>query len=153
MVFFCSFLSPSLRFDLILMKNRQLWPLLPPLVMALFMGGFLTLNKWMKASGFECGIRKVTGIYCPGCGGTRCAKSIVSGDLITALGHNAMLLSGFILLTAFFTFLIIRITILGKPAPKTPHIKKSWIWLGILSIALFTILRNIPSYPWNLLAP
>lgn len=136
------------------MNKHSLWPLLPPLVIALALSGFLALNRLvMKGYGFECGIKKSLGVYCPGCGGTRCAKEIVNGNWLAAMNHNAMLMSGFILLTTFMLFLIIRITILGMPAPKIPAIKTKWVWFGITGIALFTILRNIPYHPWALLAP
>lgn len=135
------------------MSKRPFWPLLPPIVIGIAILGFLALNKWMKGFGFECGILKLTGIYCPGCGGTRCAKSIASGNWLTAMGHNAMIMTGFLLLISFLSYLIIRITILGKPAPKIPHISTGWIWLVILGILIFTVLRNIPSSPWSMLAP
>lgn len=149
------FLCPRLNYlhQLTFMKKHQLWPLLPPLVVTLAIISFLSLNRWMKTYGFECGIHKATGIHCPGCGGTRCAQSIIKGDWSAAMGYNAMLMTGLALITTLFTFLIIRVTILGKPAPKIPHIKTRWIWIAVSGILLFTILRNIPSYPWSILAP
>ena len=135
------------------MKKRPLWPLLPPLV--LLAAGYLALFliSQIGSSGTKCGLRQSTGLYCPGCGGTRCAHEILTGDLLSALSHNAMLFSGFILLMLGLMYLIIRMTIMGKPAPRIPDVRPAWLWAIVGGIILFTILRNIPTYPFTLLAP
>jgi len=139
------------------MKQRPLWPLLPPL--AIF--GMMLLAIGL-AGGFErdaqhtsliCGVRQLTGFYCPGCGGTRCAMHVLSGQWTIAFAYNPLLMSGFVFFMAFSCYLIIRITILGKAPPRLPHISGPWIIAGLACIALFTILRNIPVYPFILLAP
>ena len=101
----------------------------------------------------ECGVRKLTGLHCPGCGGTRCAKSILNLRWADAMGYNSMLMTGFLVFIAGSAYLIIRMTLLGKPAPKLPNIRPCWIGFVIGAIIIFTILRNIPAYPFTLLAP
>lgn len=135
------------------MKKRPLWPLLPPVVVLGIMFIFVSLTHWLSGPTSECGILKFTGLYCAGCGGTRCAQSIFSGHWLKAMGYNPMLMTGFLVFMTAFVILIVRITILGKPAPKIPNIHPRWPWLAVGSIILFTILRNIPAYPFTLLAP
>lgn len=139
------------------MKKRPLWPLLPPVTVVGTMWFFILLAGGLEAhsanSGLECAVVRVTGFYCPGCGGTRCAQNILQGNWLAAFGHNPLLMSGFALIMAFSAYLIIRITILGKTPPRLPNISSPWIALGLTTIALFTILRNIPVYPFGLLAP
>ena len=135
------------------MKRRPLWPLLPPIALAAL--GLITLVtiSYTKDESTECGVRKFTGLHCPGCGGTRCTYDLLSGNLPDALSHNALLFGGLVLFLLGSGYLILRITILGKPAPRIPDIKPLWLWAAIGSIVLFTIFRNIPAWPFNLLAP
>ncbi|BDS08069.1 hypothetical protein NT6N_31090 [Oceaniferula spumae] len=135
------------------MKRRQLWPLLPPLTAIGLAVIFLSIANWQGSKGTECGVRKFTGLHCPGCGGTRCAQDLVAGNWLEALDHNAILACGALLFVALCIYLIVRITILGKPAPAFPNLTGKWIWFGIGGIFLFTVLRNIPAWPFNLLAP
>lgn len=100
-----------------------------------------------------CGIRKLTGFHCPGCGGTRCAYALIQGHFLSALSYNALLFLGLAMFALGSTYLIIRMTILGKPAPSIPDIHARWLWLALGGIALFTIIRNIPTWPFTLLAP
>lgn len=116
-------------------------------------GGMLWLVHLIDSPETTCGFLKFTGLHCPGCGGTRCALDILNGDLLSAFSHNAMLATGLILFLLGSGYLILRMTILGKPAPRMPDIRPSWLWTVGGGIILFTILRNIPAWPFSLLAP
>jgi hypothetical protein len=50
---------------------------------------FLWLNLGMPWPG--CWVRRLTGLPCPTCGATRCAMSLVHGDLAAAWGHNPLI--------------------------------------------------------------
>lgn len=113
----------------------------------------LSITHWLSQKGIECYFLNLTGLHCPGCGGTRCAHDLMAGNWIEAVGHNALLAVGAFSTLALSVYLIVRITILGKPIPKIPNIAAKWLWIGAGAIALFTILRNIPAYPLTLLAP
>lgn len=135
------------------MKNRPLWPLLPLVVVPGMMVLFLSVTAKLQGAATECAVHQLIGLHCPGCGGTRCAQSIASGRWIGAMGHNAMLMTGFLVLMASLVFIFVRMTLLGKPAPRLPDIGPRCLWFGIGGIVVFTILRNIPAYPFTLLAP
>lgn len=139
------------------MKTNPLWPLLPPLAVLGMISIFLAFSGELESAEAQtlpmCGIKKITGFDCPGCGGTRCAQNILHGNWMTAFGYNPLLMTGFMLTMAFSCYLIIRITILGKAAPRLPGISGRLIWFGLTGIVLFTLLRNIPTYPFTLLAP
>ena len=139
------------------MKANRLWPLLPPVALVGMTALFLTITGGLDNTKIqsppECAVKKVTGFLCPGCGGTRCAQNILNGDWLSAFGFNQLIMSGFVLFIAFSAYLIIRITLLGMQPPRIPNIKGRWIWLGLTGIILFTVLRNIPGYPFSLLAP
>src|SRR5688500_7978079 len=38
-----------------------------------------------------CSVRQLTGLYCPGCGGTRCTVRLLQGDLAGAFAMNPLL--------------------------------------------------------------
>ena len=135
------------------MKRRPLWPLLPPIAALGMMMAFLSIAQWTHKPNTSCGVKQFTGLHCPGCGGTRCAQNIVRGDLLAAFSNNAMLMAAASIFLLASAYLIVRITILGKPAPSIPKIRPSWLWTILALVALFTILRNIPSWPFSLLAP
>lgn len=135
------------------MKRRPLWPLLPTVAALGFAALILGMTRLLGQQGAKCFIHQSTGLHCPGCGGTRCAHDLTAGNWLDALNHHALLTIGAFLFGCLSLYLIVRITILGKPAPKLPNIPSSSIWLGVGLIALFTILRNIPAWPFSLLAP
>lgn len=134
------------------MKKRCFWPLLLPVGLAGIMLACIYLNR-SQSTLVDCKLRLLTGYHCPGCGGTRCAESILTGNWSTAFGHNLMLTMGFIVFMTWSCYLIVRVSILGKPAPALPNVWAPWLWLGMVSIALFTVLRNVPVHPLTLLAP
>lgn len=70
-----------------------------------------------------------------------------------ALSHNALLTMVAISSAAICIYFIVRVTVLGKPSPQVPGLTTKWLWAGVTIIALFTILRNIPAWPFSLLAP
>lgn len=99
----------------------------------------------------ECPLYFSTGIYCPGCGSQRATHQLLNFNIFGVLQQNVLY---FISLFVLGYHLIVKgINTYFKKYmynymyhPKTP--------LVILAIiVVFWILRNIPYYPFNLLAP
>lgn len=134
------------------MKRRPLWPLLPPAAVLLAAAVMLSVIHLAGASS-GCGFHRLTGLHCPGCGGTRCGHALLRGDLRSALSHNALVFTGLVLFLSGSGYLIVRMTILGKPAPRIPEIGVRWLWVAFAGVVAFAILRNIPAWPFKLLAP
>jgi len=94
-----------------------------------------------------------TGLNCPGCGTLRCLHALLHGNLMTALRCNALtvaVLCGFAwagAATAFRGF-----TGSGHDRSWTPI---PLILIRVLAPAaiVFTVLRNIPIWPFSLLSP
>ena len=97
-----------------------------------------------------CPLHEMTGLNCPGCGMTRGFHALFNGDILDALHYNALLP-----LVAFvFAYLVISLSltaIRGRGlAWKMFHPTVLLIILGVL--LTFGVVRNLPFYPFNLLA-
>jgi len=98
-----------------------------------------------------CPLYTATGIACPGCGLTRGFHALFHGDILTALDYN-LLLPGF---AFFFGYLFISLclTVVRGRGLDFKIFNQKVIW-GFFTIAIiFTVLRNLPFYPFNILYP
>lgn len=99
---------------------------------------------------FICIFYKITGLYCPGCGMTRCAVSLLHGDFYQAFRYNAL---AFVLVPIILVYTINKAYkfIVQKEYSLFDKIpEKTYLILGIITI-LFAVLRNIPWF--SFLAP
>ncbi|WAL94946.1 DUF2752 domain-containing protein [Streptomyces sp. Je 1-369] len=92
-----------------------------------------------------CPLLRLTGIYCPGCGGLRSAHAFIHGDLTTALGANALAVAGYVLFAALWTVWVIR-TVRGRPLRIALGTAQLW-GVGAL-VTVFTLTRNLPFGSW-----
>jgi len=95
----------------------------------------------------SCLFHKFTGLYCPGCGMTRATHHLLHGHLLTALHCNAL-----------FTLALPCVAAYGiwhwAAQPEQPTARKPfYAWLLLSAVAVFAVARNIPVYPFTLLAP
>ncbi len=98
-----------------------------------------------------CIFHRLTGLYCPGCGSLRAASRLLHADLAGALSLNAL----FVLATPYMLWALVsgaREAATGRPLPAIALSKRVRVVLLVL-VALFWILRNVPSAPFEALAP
>lgn len=102
---------------------------------------------------FACPLNQATGLYCPGCGNTRALHALVHLDLIGMLNYNLLfpfvfLILGWLLAGEYLNLLLgHRVLWLPKRVPAILLI------LFCFVVTAFTILRNVPVYPFTILAP
>ncbi|MEV0095632.1 DUF2752 domain-containing protein [Streptomyces sp. NPDC050738] len=88
-----------------------------------------------------CPLYAVTGIYCPGCGGLRSAYAVAHGDLVTALGDNALAVVGYGVFAVVMVGWIVRAV---QNRTTRIAIPARW-WWAIGGVALiFSVVRNLP---------
>ncbi|PJK11573.1 hypothetical protein CO614_04165 [Lysobacteraceae bacterium NML120232] len=96
-----------------------------------------------------CPFSLLTGIYCPGCGSTRCLHALVHGDIPTALTMNPLLVISLPVLA------LMTLSAAGWNPPQLAGFRrfvgnpKLWLWL----LTGYWIARNLPWPPFNWLAP
>jgi hypothetical protein len=92
-----------------------------------------------------CPLYRYTGLYCPGCGGLRCAHAFVHGDLTAVFQDNAVAVAGFFAAAVLWTVWVVR-AVRGRPARMEPGPGR--LWLIGTAVALFTLVRNLPFGGW-----
>ena len=98
-----------------------------------------------------CPLHALTGLNCPGCGLTRGFHALFHGDVLTALHFNALLpLYAFIFF--YFTASMFLIVVRGRGL-SWRIFPPSALYGFLFVVAAFFILRNLPFYPFTLLAP
>ena len=98
-----------------------------------------------------CPFLAITGLYCPGCGTLRALHQLTRGHPLAALDLNPlmMLLLPFV---AYFFASHAMLAITGRP-PRTFFVRPAIIWALLGVVLAYWLLRNIPAYPFTLLAP
>lgn len=99
----------------------------------------------------QCPLYQMFGINCPGCGLTRGFHALFHGDVFGALHYNALLpVFGFILGYLLLSMLLIAVRGRGL----SWKIFSPALLYGFLALVLiFGVVRNLPFYPFTILAP
>lgn len=99
----------------------------------------------------QCPLFQMFGINCPGCGLTRGFHALFHGDVLAALHYNALLpIYAFIFGYILVSLILIAVRGRGLSWKVFPP---SALYAFLALILVFAVLRNIPVYPLNLLAP
>jgi len=96
-----------------------------------------------------CPSRWLTGLYCPGCGATRALHALLHGDIEKAFSMNVVFVTA---LPIVILLILQQANVLPAVLQKTARVfsdARPWAWLLIS----FAVLRNLPWYPFSLLAP
>ena len=92
-----------------------------------------------------CPFRGITGLDCPGCGGTRALYALTQGDVALALNHNLLAVVGLPLLAlAWLGWLLYRLDL--RPTPVTVRPVTGYA-IAVVVIG-FWLVRNLPWMPF-----
>lgn len=100
----------------------------------------------------KCFFYLITGLHCPGCGSQRAIVSLLHGNFSDALHNNLLAVAALPFLFYSFVALGINTHIPGKIDQKIFY-NPLFVKVVLTIVIVFSVLRNIPSYPFNLLAP
>ena len=99
-----------------------------------------------------CVFHEVTGLYCPGCGAGRACYSILHGQFLEAFCYNPLMT---ILLPLIGLYIAARmvdwVVTVGNHIDRKINVKfLTWV---LVIVVVYGVLRNIPVFPFTLLAP
>ena len=96
-----------------------------------------------------CPFKALTGLDCPGCGGTRAMHLLLNGHPGAALGLNVLAVVAVPLVLWWWTAW--ALPLLGGPAVRRPGLsRRAWPW-ALAGLAVFTVARNLPWAPFSAL--
>ncbi|WP_211220165.1 DUF2752 domain-containing protein [Hugenholtzia roseola] len=131
--------------------QRQVWGLLLPFLFGMGVVALWYFNPIGTLFFPKCIVYTATGLHCFGCGSGRAVHALLHLDITTALRQNIFL----VLTLPFILYEILRhylgffweIKIRPFPLPKPI------LYSLPLILLIFVILRNLPYFPFTLLAP
>jgi len=107
----------------------------------------------------KCQTYALFGLHCPGCGMTRAAHAVLTGDPAQAVAYNP-------LAPVVLPFVAVGLGrsifywAWGRPREDRPHQARPpspwgrvWPWAIGITLIVFGVLRNVPVEPFTLLAP
>ena len=105
------------------------------------------LYYFFTGNGIPCIFKKITGLYCPGCGITRMFLSLIKFDIYQAFRYNPLV---FILIILYIIYRLVDIIVFIR---TNNHFKINdrTYWFLLILVFCFAILRNIPLF--SFLAP
>lgn len=130
------------------MKSKKILMLLLLLVIAFF---YFAINPNQVDFMLKCPLYNTTGVFCPGCGSQRAFHNLLHGNFSAALQNNLMLILGLIGLAYHYGIQISNHYF--KTHFKSIFKNKKIVFFVISLLIIFWIVRNLPVYPFTLLAP
>jgi hypothetical protein len=100
-----------------------------------------------------CLFHQMTGLHCPGCGGTRAMHALLHGRVGEAAGKNVLLIAALPFIAAWGAHGTWR-WVRGEPPSGSGVLARPRVVTAVVvAIFAFAILRNLPWLPFTLLAP
>ena len=127
--------------------------LIAGILAAVALGGWALLfflPPGQAGTGFypTCWLHETTGLYCGGCGATRCLAALAHGHILQALAYNALFVAFFIPLYGLALAHHLYFAITSKPLVRWARIP-IWIYpILVVVLMLFVVARNLP-YGWS----
>lgn len=108
----------------------------------------LFLYAVVKITGFPinklllpCILHEVTGLYCPGCGGTRAFMHLLHGDIGQSLHYHPLVLYGSVLYGWYMVSNTIQILTKSRIRCGMQY-RSVYVWIGIAILVLNCIWKN-----------
>ena len=110
--------------------------------------GIMLAAAWMIYRTFigdlpsgECAFKHVTGLYCPGCGGTRAMNALLSGHFVRAFVYHPFVPYCIIMWILYVGSHLLEI--LHVPHIKGMKFRTAYMWTGLGIIVLNWIVKNV----------
>lgn len=110
--------------------------------------------KDARITGFfpACPFHQLTGMFCPGCGSQRAISSLLHLQIVAAIKFNVLLVAALPLL--FYSAVVFVVNVFKqKQVVQSIFYSPLFVRIFLAVVVAFFVLRNIPDYPFNQLAP
>lgn len=132
------------------MKKRILF--VGAICAALLVGAALLFFSGVGGAGIPCPVRQFTGFYCAGCGASRALRSLLHLQFYQAFRYNPALA---LLLPFIGVYIAARmfdyVKTGGNHIDRRLSFRLVW-WVAVL-LVVYSVVRNIPLFPFTLLVP
>lgn len=137
-------------------RNYVRWPIIVAMILVVAAGiAYIFVIDPTQAGSptVPCLFHRMTGLYCVGCGNTRALHALVHGEILEMFGYN--ILFPFVVVILAWCYIVGLTTLLWRR-------RILWLPEGISNrtlvivftvVILFAVLRNIPMWPFSILAP
>jgi len=125
--------------------------IIPGVILVLLAVLFFALDPAKSPVFPKCIFHSTTGYYCPGCGSQRAIHDLLHLNFAGVIKSNFLFLPAALLIVYYYS----RFFLNKKLNWKLPNIFyfKNTPWIILAVIVIFWILRNLPVYPFSVLAP
>lgn len=100
----------------------------------------ISLMKQIFGLGLPCAFNKITGLYCPGCGGTRAVRSLIHGNMRMSFQYHPLILYIIIVVVLELGSLLLA-RIFHKPGLHIRHYNLM-VYIGVVVIIVNWIFKN-----------
>lgn len=90
---------------------------------------------------FPCMFHEITGLYCPGCGGTRAVKAFFVGHIVKSFLYNPVVFYSVVMYTWFMGSQLLERMTGGKV--KGLKYRHLYLWLALVIVVANCLIRNI----------
>lgn len=95
-----------------------------------------------------CVFNVVTGLYCPGCGGTRAVKALIHGHILKSIWYHPFVIYGAVIYLWFMISHTIRKFV--NPNVKGMKYRNIYMYIWLVILVLNFIIRNILLIKFNI---
>lgn len=93
-----------------------------------------------------CPFRELTGWDCPGCGGTRAAHQLLTGNLSAAVDLNVLAVVA--LPFVVWALWVVLVRAFGGPRLALPAVSRRWSMVALVAVGVFWVVRNLAGTPF-----
>lgn len=95
----------------------------------------------------ECRFKEATGLYCPGCGGTRAVRALLSGHLIRSFVYHPFVPYCIFMWTVYEGSHLLEM--LHTPGIKGMRFREAYVYIGIGILLVNWMIKNIMLFVIN----
>jgi hypothetical protein len=120
--------------------ERQLYIMGIILFAAAAVFGFLYFKYLVPKLQVPCIIHMITGLYCPGCGGTRAVSALAHGHLLKSIWYHPIVVYSFCIYTAY---MLTHTLALFLPGIKGIRYRNIYLYAALVIVVVNCVVKNV----------